>query len=86
VLNEPFIVVTHGNCPWCIRVKSLIKGYGKEYQEISLDDAPGLKEFFKMVGWKTVPQVFYGGYRIGGYEHTKAFFEPPGDYVELMGS
>ncbi len=64
-------------CPWCEKVKNLLRMHGIAFEERKLDEA-ALKAFLQPYGVRTVPQVFVGdpsspdSERIGGYEDTLA--------------
>lgn len=61
-------------CPWCVQVLALLaqKGITPEIVDISTD--PDARAFFDTHGFKTVPQVFMGNTRIGGFEATRDHF------------
>lgn len=62
------VVYTTNYCPYCVKVKQLLKNKGVEFQEIDLsNDDTGRIELVNMSGGrKTVPQVFINGQHIGG--------------------
>jgi len=62
------VVYTTNYCPYCVKVKQLLKSKGVEFQEIDLsnDDAGRLELVNMSGGRKTVPQVFINGQHIGG--------------------
>lgn len=62
------VVYTTNYCPYCVKVKQLLKNKGVEFQEIDLsNDDTGRVELVNMSGGrKTVPQVFINGQHIGG--------------------
>ncbi len=62
------VVYTTNYCPYCVKVKQLLKNKGVEFQEIDLsnDDAGRLELVNMSGGRKTVPQVFINGHHIGG--------------------
>lgn len=62
------VVYTTNYCPYCVKVKQLLKNKGVEFQEIDLsnDDAGRLELVNMSGGRKTVPQVFINGQHIGG--------------------
>jgi glutaredoxin 3 len=62
------VVYTTNYCPYCVKVKQLLKNKGVEFQEIDLsNDDAGRVELVNMSGGrKTVPQVFINGQHIGG--------------------
>jgi len=80
-----FFVITQRNCPWCDKVKELIKEEGHEYTSIPIENFPEVRRQMKVKGYKTVPTVvlpdyfdklsFEEGSVIGGYEDTVNFFD-----------
>jgi len=62
------VVYTTNYCPYCVKVKQLLKSKGVEFQEIDLsNDDTGRIELVNISGGrKTVPQVFINGQHIGG--------------------
>lgn len=63
------IVYTKDNCPYCVKAKTLLKGYGLEYREIVIGKDVTREEFLEMFPTaKTVPQIILDGERIGGYD------------------
>ena len=55
-------------CGYCVRAKALLESRGIEYEEISLDDDPALRQrLFDLTGGWTVPQILIDGRPIGGY-------------------
>lgn len=57
-------------CPWCDRVKTLLRINGKSFtaKELTLEE-------LKQRGFATVPQVFDGEKLIGGFEATLAHLD-----------
>ena len=55
-------------CPFCSRAKHLLRQKGVEFTEIDVDTDPARrKEMLERAnGLYTVPQIFIGGYHIGG--------------------
>jgi glutaredoxin len=67
----PALIVTREECPWCDKLKDLLKSEGIHYQEISKKDAE--EKGYWNPEWKTVPQMWLYKKHIGGYS----------DYVNL---
>jgi glutaredoxin len=63
-------------CPYCIKLKELMRIYGYDFYELDITD-PQIKKDFLEAGFKTVPQVHLftgnGQKHIGGYETTKDY-------------
>jgi glutaredoxin 3 len=57
-------------CDYCHRAKALLKGYGVTPLEYRVDmDSRRLEEMKRRVpqSSRTVPQIFIGGHRVGGF-------------------
>ena len=63
-------VYTTTICPYCISTKRLLKQLKLEFEEISLENDPGLRAKLAAEngGWRTVPMIFVGSEFIGGYD------------------
>lgn len=59
---------------WCRKIKELLDENDREYK-VHEPPRSELKMFAEIFDFNTVPQVFYKGTRIGGYEDTKKFLE-----------
>ena len=63
-------VYTRAGCGWCGAVKSLLRKHEYHYREIRADEDEDAMRFLAQQLAFTVPQVFVGERRIGGYEAT----------------
>ena len=82
-------IYTKSDCKFCIYSKSYLDYNKLEYEEINLDNDDERQLFFNKINTdnneliKTVPQIYFGEDRIGGfdelYEYTNLYF----DYNEL---
>jgi len=55
-----------GSCPYCIRVRSLLRGKGIDFQEVRVDLQPQRRaEMRARTGRDTVPQVFVDDLHLG---------------------
>lgn len=70
-----FYIITGENCKWCTQAKELLDSRGEDYKLVPLQDNPYLVELLLSQGLKTVPQVFYGRQRIGGYEDLAKYLD-----------
>jgi glutaredoxin 3 len=61
-------------CPYCTRVKLLLKRKGAAFREIDIthDEALQKEMIEKSRGRKTVPQVFIGSTHVGGSDDLQA--------------
>jgi len=67
-----FNIITKDYCPWCDKVKDFIQEQGFTYDEWK-PDKDTLSKMARFFNFKTVPQIFYKGRLIGGYEDTVMF-------------
>lgn len=72
---QTWAVIGKDSCPWCDKVKSLLEENNIPFAYFNLDADGSLKDFIKITGHKTVPQVFAGGKHIGGYEDTQRYIK-----------
>lgn len=57
-------------CPFCIRAKMWLKNKQLPFEEIVIEDAEKRQELYASIGngVRSVPQIFLGEDRIGGYD------------------
>lgn len=78
------IVYTTDPCPYCSRVKALLKQRGVEYEEINLArDADGRSALAEKTGMLSFPQVIIDGTLVGGFDQTLAA-DRSGRLAELL--
>jgi ribonucleoside-diphosphate reductase alpha chain len=64
-------VVTKADCPWCVKLKELLRNEGIVFTELSKEEA--IQRNLWQETFKTVPQLWMNGQHIGGYS----------DYIQL---
>ena len=66
-------IVIYGkkNCPNCDKAKALLESKEIPYEYVDISECSAIVDTFKQNGWKTVPQVFKGGVRVGGFQELK---------------
>ena len=71
------LIYTKDNCIWCDRAKILLDSKKISYNEVDLSDDSERLKFYEKIGdnVKTVPQVFIGDKRIGGFQDLKVFLD-----------
>lgn len=69
-IQEPAIVITRDDCPWCTKLKLELDKDGIDYLEVPVSEAK--EKGMWAESWKTVPQLYLYNNWIGGYT----------DYVE----
>eukprot|EP00270_Netrium_digitus_P004833 TRINITY_DN1621_c0_g1_i1.p1 TRINITY_DN1621_c0_g1~~TRINITY_DN1621_c0_g1_i1.p1 ORF type:complete len:103 (+),score=22.04 TRINITY_DN1621_c0_g1_i1:120-428(+) len=76
VEENPLMVFSKSYCPYCARVKKLLKSLGAKMKVIELDteeDGNSLQSALaSWTGQRTVPNVFIDGKQIGGCDDTVA--------------
>lgn len=68
-------VVMYGTrfCPYCMAARELFRARGVEYEDISVDADPALRqEMTAASGRRTVPQIWIGDQHVGGYDDLAA--------------
>ena len=92
--SEGYTLYTKSKCPYCIKVKELLKDVVPEPRIIDCDSyltEPKVKEDFLSfiqsingkIDHRTFPMVFYNGQFIGGFTDTQSFFEKERAFSEL---
>jgi len=81
------VVYSSARCPYCVRAKQLLESKGVSYNELRVDQEPGLlKEVVQRSGGKrTVPQIFIDDYHVGGCEELYAL-ERQGELDPILAS
>jgi glutaredoxin 3 len=64
------LVYTRAACSWCGAVKKQLEKHGYAYREVRADHDEAAMKFLMDQMAFTVPQVFVGENRVGGYEDT----------------
>jgi glutaredoxin 3 len=76
ISQNAVVVFSKSYCPFCVRVKSLLKSIGAEMKVVELDEESDGSDIqaalAKLSGQRTVPNVFIGGQHIGGCDDTTA--------------
>ena len=68
-------MVTRQDCPWCIRLKELLRSEGISFVELSKEQA--IQQNLWKDEFKTVPQLWLNGRYVGGYtEYVKLKNQP----------
>jgi glutaredoxin 3 len=64
---------TKNNCPYCDRAKALLKAKGAEWEEINVEELPyEERETLATIIGRTVPQIFIGDTKVGGFDELSA--------------
>lgn len=74
------------NCPWCVKTKRLVERYNLQYEYCDI----GMKKYYdelkeSVPDLKSVPQIFWNGKHIGGYNELASEIENTlGGYGEQL--
>jgi glutaredoxin len=70
-----FYVITSESCDWCTKAKEFLDSRDESYTLVPLEGKPYLVELLLNQNFNTVPQIFYGRHRIGGYEDLVKYLD-----------
>lgn len=81
-----FKIYGKNNCRFCVKAKKLAVDYGVRYEYIDVGYIDGLNELRSLLPEvKTVPQIWYDGKHIGGYNEFATELENTrGGYGEQL--
>jgi len=68
-------IIGREDCPWCDRAKDELEKRGETYEYHNYSENPMFLKLMFAAQMKTVPQIWYGGQYIGGYDDLVKFFE-----------
>ena len=78
------VMYTANPCPYCLYAKRLLDERHIEYVEHDLTgDFEGRKNLINRTGKRTVPQIFFGDYHVGGFDELAAL-DRAGRLMELL--
>jgi len=82
--NPSTQIVTKQDCPWCTRLKDLLRSEGISFVELSKEQA--IQQNIWKEEFKTVPQLWLNGLFIGGYtDYVKLKSQPTEkEYAECL--
>ena len=69
-VETPYEIVMYSKdgCPFCEKAVQFLEKHSIAYDEVKLNDDQERKEFYEQTGTHSVPQIFYKGEHIGGYD------------------
>ena len=72
-------------CNFCDAAKRLLSRNNLKYEEIDISTKDGLRDEMikKANGKRTIPQIFFNEYHVGGYEELRAL-EKKGELLNLI--
>ncbi len=70
---KKIVVYTGPFCNFCDAAKRLLKRNGLNFEEIDVSSGENIKEEMikKTNGQRTIPQIFFGDYHVGGYTELR---------------
>ena len=70
-------IVIYGkpNCPWCDMAKELSENNSYTYTYVNIAEDEDARQALKKEGFKTVPQIYFKGKHIGGYDKYELWME-----------
>jgi glutaredoxin len=68
-------VLGRDDCTWCDRAADELQKRGETFEYHLYTANPMLLKLMFVAGMKTVPQIWYGGQHIGGYDDLVQFFQ-----------
>ena len=79
------IMYTGPMCNFCDAAKRLFLRNNIKYEEIDITSKDGLRDEMikKSNGRRTIPQIFFNEYHVGGYEELRAL-EKKGELLNLI--
>ena len=87
--SSNLMIYSKDNCEYCKLAKMLLKNYNIDFTEIKLNRSDKIKDILQKYGYtnvddiNTVPQIYYNGDRIGGYDNLKEMLKPKFNFNKL---
>lgn len=73
-------IITQSGCKPCAEAKEILRSRGIVAREFDITKDAAIKDFLKaLLPSPTTPQVFVDGFRIGGRDELKRYFDVRGD-------
>jgi glutaredoxin 3 len=76
-------IYTTTTCPYCRNAKRLLDAKGISYKEIDVRSVDLKNEMVSRSGRRTVPQIFFGNWHVGGFDDL-AQLESEGGIDEVL--
>ncbi len=82
---KKFLIYSSNTCSYCLSAKSLLENLELSFQEKIIDNSDKIKQemYKRSNGRKTVPQIFFGEFHIGGYDDL-AYLHKKGELKRLL--
>lgn len=62
-------------CSYCLRAKALLEDKGLEYTYLAVEDEGVLDELASRTSARKMPQIFFDGAPIGGFDQLREWFK-----------
>ena len=74
---KKILIYSSNICPYCLSAKNLLKNLDLSFQEKCIDNSSEIKQEMlkKSNGKKTVPQIFFGEFHVGGYDDLEVWYK-----------
>ncbi len=70
-----YYLISKPDCRWCKEAKDLLKSHNEDFTEYDYQEHPMIIKLMFEAALKTVPQIWYKGTHIGGYEELTEWLE-----------
>lgn len=70
-----WFILGRENCTYCERAKDELNKHGEDYEYFDYTENTMYLKLMFAAQMKTVPQIWYGGKYIGGYDQLVQFFQ-----------
>jgi len=72
-VKKRFVIFSKPNCPYCNKSKALLDSHDEGYFVWDITENEFAKEYLKQSGFTTVPQIYFNGRHVGGYDELEIF-------------
>mgnify|MGYP005841044271 CR=1 FL=1 len=82
--SKSIVMYSRAACPFCVAARNTLRSKDLAWTEVSLDAEPDKRaEMISRTGRKTVPQIFFGDFHVGGFDDLDAL-EQAGDLDRIL--
>lgn len=72
-MKKRFVIFSKPDCPYCNKAKDLLDSETWGYFVWDITENEFAKAFLIQSGFNTVPQIYFNGRYVGGYEELENF-------------
>lgn len=62
-----YLIYGKSDCSFCVKAKQMVERFEKEYEYKDVEEDGQALGFIVKSGFKSLPQIYYNGVHIGGY-------------------